>query len=91
MGSSYDVTFREVVEEFAARNGVTFTPKLSNTGQVVVADGKQLWSFAGSISCYIDQNVVFARIRKKDAPGAQNSWTPVSLETLLDMANAVGQ
>lgn len=83
---SYDVTFKEVVEEFAARNGVTFTPKLNNAGQVVVTDGKPLWTFADKISCYIDQNVVFIRKSSNAVEGLGAAmWTPVALETLLEM------
>jgi hypothetical protein len=84
---SYDVSFKEVVEEFAARNSVTFTPKLDNSGQVMIADGKPLWRFADKISCYIDQNVVFVRKASTAVEGVGKvTWTPVSLETLLELS-----
>ena len=83
---SYDVSFRDVVEEFAARNGVTFTPKLTSTGQVVEVDGKAIWVFADKIACYIDQNVVFARVGGNSGGTAGVVWKPLSLESLLELA-----
>eukprot|EP00602_Paraphysomonas_sp_CaronLab_P001696 CAMPEP_0185033934 /NCGR_PEP_ID=MMETSP1103-20130426/23360_1 /TAXON_ID=36769 /ORGANISM="Paraphysomonas bandaiensis, Strain Caron Lab Isolate" /LENGTH=847 /DNA_ID=CAMNT_0027570385 /DNA_START=61 /DNA_END=2601 /DNA_ORIENTATION=- len=77
--ASSNVTFREVVEEFAARNGVSFGPKLNSAGSVVTEDGKALWTFADKLSCYIDQNVVFVK-QSRAGKGSAGGWRPVALD-----------
>jgi len=89
------ITFKEVVERFAARNNVEFVPKLGR-----YFEGKQLWQF-GRALCYLDQNVVFVSVAekggKRGAEGGADSanvsasasrqelygWTPVALDDLL--------
>jgi tuftelin-interacting protein 11 len=68
------VTFREVVEDFANHNGVTFHPKLGPNSS---KDGKPIFIF-GNAQIYLDSNVVFAY--KSD------DWKPISLSELMDIA-----
>jgi tuftelin-interacting protein 11 len=95
--SHQHVTFKEVVEKFAARNNVEFVPKLGR-----YFEGKQLWQF-GHRLCYLDQNVVFVSAAEKggkrsaDGGGSNNNtgaadsasrqelygWAPIALEDLL--------
>jgi tuftelin-interacting protein 11 len=64
-------TFREVVEDFANHNGVTFHPK---PGPNSSKDGKPIFIF-GNSQIYLDSNVVFAY--KND------EWKPISLSDLM--------
>ena len=80
------LSFREVVEAFAERSNVEFTPRQGKFYQ-----GKQLWLF-GRVVCYMDNNVMFAMSsptageRKRDLAGEEDkSWIPVDLEELLRM------
>ena len=80
------LSFREVVEAFAERNSVEFTPRHGKFYQ-----GKQLWLFGGVV-CHMDNNVMFAMPmttageRKRSLAGEEEkSWTPVDLEELLRM------
>jgi len=66
-----DVSFKQVVELFAAQKGVVFMPKEGRT-----EDGKQLYSF-GSTVCYLHDSVVYARDKMS------STFRAVSLETLL--------
>lgn len=68
-----EVSFRDVVEEFAIENNVEFVPKINQTH-----DGKPLWMF-GNVTCYIDQHVVFAQIKENE----RYIWKPIALESLL--------
>lgn len=68
------VTFREVVEDFANHNGVTFHPKLGPNSS---KDGKPIFIF-GNSQIYLDSNVVFAY--KND------DWKPISLSELIDIS-----
>eukprot|EP00978_Attheya_sp_CCMP212_P017641 scaffold47215_cov51-Attheya_sp.AAC.7 len=63
-------TFREVVEDYAREQNVSFTPRL---GANSTKDGKPIFMF-GTTPIYIDSNVVFALRESK--------WQPTSLETL---------
>ena len=69
-------TFREVVEDFARRNDIVFTPRF---GANSTKDGKQVFSFGG-VSIYLDKDVVFAQ--------RASSWYPTSLEDLALAANS---
>jgi hypothetical protein len=70
--SSSDVTFKQLVEEFAVRNGVIFAPKLGR-----FHEGKQIYLF-GKSSIYVEQGVAFVSNGER--------WEPISLETLLGRA-----
>ena len=72
--SGRNVSFKDLVEEFAMRNGISFLPR---TGRL--QEGKQVFQF-GKSSCYLDQGVVFLLRRK--ASGV-SSWDPVTLEDML--------
>jgi hypothetical protein len=90
--SSKQITFKEILESFAARNNVEFTPRIGK-----FYEGKQLWQF-GRATCYMEQNVVFVStndktgkrelhdrhdsVSKKDLYG----WRPVDLEELLSLS-----
>lgn len=67
-------TFKDLIEEFALRNGVPFMPR---TGRL--QEGKQVFQFGKSL-CFLDQGVVFL-FRKKQHGGS--SWDPVTLEDML--------
>ena len=69
-------TFREVVEDFARRNDIVFTPRFGANSS---KDGKQVFSFGG-VSIYLDKDVVFAQ--------RASSWYPTSLEDLALAANS---
>ena len=47
-GKPGEVTFKDVVETYAADNGITFMPKKDRTHE-----GKQIWLFGKSL-CYLD-------------------------------------
>lgn len=80
-GNNGDPTFKEVVEAFALQHGVTFLPKRSAGGAPMVEDGQTLWVFGDRVTCYLDQNVVYAR--KGGSQG--QTYQPVGLDTLLQM------
>jgi tuftelin-interacting protein 11 len=67
-------TFREVVEDFANHNNVSFHPK---GGANAMKEGKPIFLF-GKAQVYLDSNVVFAIHGE--------SWNPVSLNSLLELA-----
>lgn len=82
-------TFKDVVEEFALRNDLTFTLKVDQ-----YYNGKQLYSFqnavlqmskaissSNAVICFIDQNVIF--VKRKNVQST--NWTPVSLEDIVTM------
>ena len=66
------VTFREVVESFAAQHSVTFAPRPGRT-----YDGRQIFNFNGT-SCYLDNNQSVAYIEMA------TKWGPISLQDLLE-------
>ena len=72
-GRSGSVTFKDVVEAFAANNGVTFMPKAGR-----MHEGRQIWLFGTSL-CYLDQDVVFTFV-------SENNWRPIGLEELLKLS-----
>ncbi|CAJ1951485.1 unnamed protein product [Cylindrotheca closterium] len=63
-------TFREVVEEFAKNEGITFQPR---SGFNAMKDGRQIFQF-GNASIYIEGDVVFTLKGKE--------WIPVALDQL---------
>lgn len=69
--ASNHVTFKQLVEEFALRNNVSFLPRPGR-----YHEDKQIYSF-GKISMFIDQGVVF--MQSNDG----SFWEPVPLERLL--------
>jgi tuftelin-interacting protein 11 len=73
----HSVSFKEVVEEFAQRNGVTFLPRMGR-----LQEGKQVFQF-GKSSCFLDQGVVF--MMKKKGNG-QSSWDPIALDEMLSVS-----
>ena len=73
-GKPGEVTFKDVVETYAADNGITFIPKAGR-----VHEGKQIWLF-GKISCYLDRDVVFIFI------SSDQKWKPIALEELLKIS-----
>jgi len=64
-------TFREVVEDFAQHNDITFCPKIGSNS---TKDGKNIF-FLGDMQIYLDSNVVFV-LRGSD-------WQPTSFEDIL--------
>lgn len=72
-GRNGSVTFKDVVEAFAANNGVTFMPKAGR-----MHEGRQIWLFGTSL-CYLDQDVVFTFV-------SENNWRPIGLEELLKLS-----
>lgn len=87
-----DISFRDLVEEFATRNNVEFTQKLnSKTGETMqTIDGKILWEFNGVV-CYIDNHVVYVKKRRGESQGAgagvgTGEWYPISLDDLLELS-----
>jgi hypothetical protein len=75
--STRGVLFKEVVETFAANNGITFIPKVGR-----VQDGKQVFMFGKSL-CYLDQDVVFVSTATKTVTA---EWRPIGLEELLKIS-----
>jgi len=63
-------TFREVIEEFAKNEDISFQPRM---GSNTMKDGRQIFLF-GVTSIYIEGDVVFA-LKDKD-------WLPVALDQL---------
>ena len=95
------VTYKEVVENFAMRNNIEFTPKIGR-----FYEGKQLWNFGKNL-CFLEQNVVFVATagdkagKRTATDGSSGStaagmdqasrqelygWTPIALEDLLEMS-----
>lgn len=74
-GATVGVSFKDLVGSFAASSGLLFAPKPGNR----MVEGNKLWLF-GSVTCYIDQNVVYAQL-----PGAP-SFAPIALDDLLKVA-----
>mmetsp|Transcript_32783 Transcript_32783/g.49541 ORF Transcript_32783/g.49541 Transcript_32783/m.49541 type:complete len:702 (+) Transcript_32783:477-2582(+) len=66
-------SFRDVVEEYAKQHDVTFHPRM---GPNSTKDGKPIFLF-GSVSIYLDSNVVFA------LRGVSKKWEPISLDDLV--------
>ena len=69
-GRAGEITFKDVVESYAANNGVAFIPKAGR-----VHEGKQVWLF-GKSTCYLDRDVAFVY-------EAEKRWKPIALEELL--------
>lgn len=67
------MTFKDVVESYAADNGITFIPKAGRN-----REGKQIWMFGKSL-CYLDRDVVFVYI-------SDQIWSAIGLEELLKMS-----
>ncbi len=67
-------TFKDVVEDFANHNGLSFFPKSGPNSSI---DGKRIY-ILGSCQIYIDDNVVFANDGK--------NYKPKSLSDILSMA-----
>lgn len=93
--SFQQVSFKEVVENFALRNGIEFVPKIGR-----LYEGKQLWQF-GRTLCYLDQDVVFVstatKAGKREAGGGEGAgvqasrqelygWAPIALDDLLQLS-----
>ena len=72
-GRSGEVTFKDVVESYAADKGVAFIPKASR-----FHEGKQIWMF-GKSTCYLDRDVVFVYI-------ADQTWRATALEEILKIS-----
>ena len=68
------MTFKDVVETYAADNGITFMPKKDRNHE-----GKQIWLFGKSL-CYLDRDVVFVYI------SSTSNWKPIGLEELLKIS-----
>ena len=88
-GEGRGVTFREVLEQLAAKEGVEFVPNFRR-GRAR-ASGKQIYDFGG-VSCYIDRDVAFvlapgSRLGGGGAGGGakqqEEVWEPVSTAELL--------
>lgn len=71
------LTFRDVVEIAAAKNGVSFLPN-PRKGRV---DGKQIYDF-GEASIYLDRGVAFVQKSK----GRSSQWIPVDFSQLEALA-----
>lgn len=71
----YELSFKELIEQFAAQNDYVFMPKEGK------ANGKQLYNFAG-LSTYIDNDCLYL----KDA--TSGFWKPVTLEEYLSRVEA---
>jgi tuftelin-interacting protein 11 len=72
-GKAGEISFKDVVEAYAAESGVTFMPRPGR-----VHEGKQIWVF-GKSNCYLDQDVVFAS-------AGDGTWRPMGLEDLLKIS-----
>lgn len=68
-------TFREVVEDFAREQDISFRPR--TTGKNTTDDGKPIFLF-GSIPIYLDANVIFAL--------QDSRWQPLAIENLSTIA-----
>lgn len=72
-GRAGEISFKDVVEAYAADSGVTFMPRPGREHE-----GKQVWVF-GKSTCYLDQDVVFASV-------GDGTWRPMALEDLLKIS-----
>jgi hypothetical protein len=82
------VSFREVVEQFAAQHGVEFVPRVGR-----MRLGRQLFAFGGT-TVYLDSNVAYVEVgSSSNSSGSASSsstseqWMPVSLQDLLQYVN----
>ena len=66
-----NVTFREVVEEFAREKDISFRPRL---GSNATMNGKQVFLF-GDSPIYLESNVVYAL--------KAGEWLPTALDKLV--------
>ena len=86
-GGIINISFKEVVEKFAANNGIEFFPRPPSSVSTIIADqtkGKPLFQFGKSL-CFIDQDVVFVASASVP-PGKTTQWNPIDLEALLLLA-----
>ena len=91
--SAFDciLTFRDVVEAFAAENGIEFVPRYpSRYGPA----GEPVFSFGGR-DTYLSSGVLFVKEKKSllaapSAPGkkTQQRWDPMSLEQALELVKS---
>jgi hypothetical protein len=79
------VSFREVVEQFAAQHGVEFVPRVGR-----MRLGRQLFAFGG-VTVYLDSNVAYVEVSNGSSSNGSNSgseqWMPVSMQDLLQYVN----
>lgn len=73
------MSFREIIEQFAAMNNMMFAPH----ARARAVDGKRVFSF-GTVSVYLDNQAIFAQV---DEAGSK-VWRPISLQDLLSLARA---
>jgi tuftelin-interacting protein 11 len=66
-----DLTFRELLEQYAADSDILFEPKGHQNFR-----GKQLYLFGG-VTLYIDNDVIYSKVKE--------SYQPVSLDELIEM------
>lgn len=95
-----DISFRDIVEEFATRNNVEFIQKLNpKTGETMhTMDGKVLWEF-NHVVCYIDNNVLYVKRRRDEGSGGSGSggssgvgggeWYPISFDDILELSKII--
>jgi tuftelin-interacting protein 11 len=69
----YELSFKELIEQYAAENDLIFVPK---EGKV---NGKQLYNFAG-LSTYIHNDCLYLK--------SGDTWQPVTLDEYLQKAQA---
>lgn len=82
-GNGSNTSFKDVVEAFALSNDMTFLPKRTGNGTVLTSDdGLPLWVFNDRVTCYIDQNVLYAKVEVNKVV----TWKPMVLDSLLNMA-----
>ena len=70
--SSVPSSFRELMERRAEENNILFVPVPNRT-----QEGKQVYRF-GRLQIYVDRGVIFAL--------NGSMWSPVSLNSLVEMA-----
>jgi tuftelin-interacting protein 11 len=77
------VSFREVVEQFAAKHGIEFVPRVGR-----MRLGRQLFAFGG-VTVYLDSNVAYVEVSNSSSSNGSGSeqWQPVSLQDLLQYVN----
>jgi len=73
------MSFKDIVQKFAALNGVEFVPNVRR-GHV---DGKAIFNF-GRVSIYLDNRTIFAS--QLDTQSGSWIWQPTSLQDLLPLA-----